>query len=83
MSPAPSFLAVRHGLTVLRIRDLRHTFAFAAASRKTLLQVAGPLPGHTQAQTTMRYALRCDARRKPTADSAAPEDAPLLGKSPS
>ncbi|EME68233.1 integrase, partial [Paramagnetospirillum caucaseum] len=40
----------------LRIHDLRHTYASMLASKKVPLQVVGALLGHTQAQTTLRYA---------------------------
>lgn len=40
----------------LRIHDLRHTYASMLASNKVPLQVIGALLGHTQTQTTLRYA---------------------------
>lgn len=40
----------------VRIHDLRHTFASVAVSHGESLYMAGRLLGHTQAQTTMRYA---------------------------
>ncbi|WP_458792307.1 tyrosine-type recombinase/integrase [Yoonia sp. MH D7] len=39
-----------------RIRDLRHTHASMAVSGGMPIQMAGPLLGHTQLQTAMRYA---------------------------
>ena len=44
------------GLDDVRIHDLRHTFASYLASGGASLLVIGKLLGHTQAQTTARYA---------------------------
>jgi integrase len=44
------------GLEDVRIHDLRHTFASIAASNGFSLPIIGALLGHTQAQTTARYA---------------------------
>ncbi|MCA1491817.1 tyrosine-type recombinase/integrase [Ensifer sp. NBAIM29] len=44
------------GLDDLRIHDLRHSFASVAASMGESLPIIGKLLGHTQAQTTARYA---------------------------
>jgi integrase len=49
-------VALPAGVDDLRMHDLRHTFASLLASRNTPLQVVGALLGHTQAQTTLRYA---------------------------
>jgi integrase len=50
-----------------RIHDLRHTFASQAISAGHTLPVIGALLGHTQAQTTLRYAhLADDPLRKAT-----------------
>lgn len=50
-----------------RIHDLRHTFASQAISAGHSLPVIGALLGHTQAQTTLRYAhLADDPLRKAT-----------------
>ena len=47
----------RHaGLTGLRIHDLRHTFASIGAGASLGLPIVGKLLGHSQAQTTARYA---------------------------
>lgn len=40
----------------VRIHDLRHTFASIGASQNLGLPIIGKLLGHTQAQTTARYA---------------------------
>lgn len=51
----------------VRIHDLRHTFASQAISAGHTLPVIGALLGHTQAQTTLRYAhLADDPLRKAT-----------------
>jgi site-specific recombinase XerD len=39
-----------------RIHDLRHTFASLLVSGGMTLPMVGRLLGHTQAQTTLRYA---------------------------
>ena len=55
----------------VRIHDLRHTFAATAASSGLSLPMIGKLLGHTQAQTTARYAhLAADPVRKANADVA-------------
>src|SRR6516225_1871223 len=44
------------GLQDVRIHDLRHSFASIAASGGMGLPIIGKMLGHTQAQTTQRYA---------------------------
>lgn len=46
----------RAGLDDVRIHDLRHTFASAAVAAGQGLPMIGKLLGHTQVQTTARYA---------------------------
>lgn len=46
----------RAGLKDARIHDLRHTFASVAVSNGFTLPMIGKLLGHTQVQTTARYA---------------------------
>ncbi len=46
----------RAGLKDVRIHDLRHTFASTAVSSGQGLPMIGKLLGHTQVQTTARYA---------------------------
>jgi len=46
----------RAGLKDVRIHDLRHTFASAAVAVGQGLPMVGKLLGHTQVQTTARYA---------------------------
>ena len=53
------------GIDDVRIHDLRHTYASIAASAGHSLPMIGKLLGHTQAQTTQRYAhLAEDTARK-------------------
>jgi integrase len=44
------------GLTRVRLHDLRHTAASIAVGQGASLPIIGRLLGHTQAQTTLRYA---------------------------
>ncbi len=46
----------RAGLEGVRIHDLRHTFASTAVAAGHSLPIIGKLLGHTQVQTTARYA---------------------------
>jgi integrase len=46
----------RAGLKEVRIHDLRHTFASTAVAAGQGLPMIGKLLGHTQVQTTARYA---------------------------
>jgi integrase len=48
------------GLTGVRIHDLRHSFASHLVSSGVSLPIVGKLLGHTQAQTTARYAHLAD-----------------------
>ncbi len=50
----------RAGLANVRIHDLRHTYASNAVSSGMPIQMVGRLLGHTQIQTTMRYAHLAD-----------------------
>jgi integrase len=49
-------IRARAGLDGVRLHDLRHSFASVAASAGLGLPIIGALLGHTQAQTTARYA---------------------------
>jgi len=56
------------GITDVRVHDLRHTYASILASSGFSLPIIGALLGHTQAQTTARYAhLFDDPLREATA----------------
>lgn len=60
-------LALPKGVLDVRIHDLRHTYASILAGRGTSLALIGALLGHTQTQTTHRYAhLADDPLRKAT-----------------
>ena len=48
------------GLDDVRIHDLRHTYASIALSGGMPIQMVGRLSGHTQLQTTLRYAHLAD-----------------------
>jgi len=48
------------GLDDVRIHDLRHTYASNAVANGMPIQMVGKLLGHTQLQTTMRYAHLAD-----------------------
>ncbi len=50
----------RAGLHDVRIHDLRHTYASNAVSSGMPIQMVGRLLGHSQIQTTMRYAHLAD-----------------------
>jgi integrase len=50
----------RAGLNDVRIHDLRHTYASMAVSGGMPIQMVGRLLGHSQLQTTMRYAHLAD-----------------------
>jgi integrase len=52
-----------------RIHDLRHTFASHLVSSGQSLEVIGKLLGHTQPQTTMRYAHLADGALRDAANS--------------
>ena len=54
----------------VRMHDLRHTYASLLASQKLSLPIIGALLGHTQAQTTMRYAHLLDAPLREATNSA-------------
>lgn len=68
--PRRSWDAIRQnaGLSNFRMHDLRHSFASFLASSGQSLLIIGALLGHTQAQTTARYAhLLDDPLRSATA----------------
>lgn len=67
----------RAGLKDVRIHDLRHTFASIAVASGHGLPMIGKLLGHTQVQTTARYAHLADDPVKIAADLVSGE----LGRS--
>lgn len=65
-------IRLRAGLPDVRIHDLRHTYASNAVSSGMPIQMVGRLLGHTQLQTTMRYAhLADDPVRRAAEENAA------------
>jgi integrase len=69
------------GLDGVRLHDLRHSFASVAASGGQSLVVIGKMLGHSQAQTTARYAhLADDPVRAASEATAARIAAALEGK---
>jgi len=61
-------LRERAGLEDVRLHDLRHSFASAAAAAGDSLLVIGKLLGHRDAKTTSRYAHLADDPLKAAAD---------------
>lgn len=57
------------GLADIRIHDLRHSFASVLVSSGKTLETIGKLLGHSQYQTTMRYAHLMDDPLREAADS--------------
>jgi integrase len=72
--------AVRHNAALedVRLHDLRHSFASAAASGGGSLLVIGALLGHAVASTTQRYAHLLDDPVTATADAASTQLAAWL-----
>lgn len=74
----------RAGLGDVRIHDLRHTFASLAVSGGMSLPMVGKLLGHTQVQTTARYAhLADDPVRQAAEEIGARLGEALTGPKPS
>lgn len=70
------------GLDDVRIHDLRHSFASVAAASGASLPMIGALLGHTQPQTTARYAhLASDPLQKLNDEVGASIAAAMAGKS--
>ena len=66
-----------------RIHDLRHTFASMAVSQGLSLPIIGAMLGHTQTQTTARYAHLYDEALKNAVElTAARIDASITGEQP-
>ena len=62
----------------VRIHDLRHTFASLLVSGGASLEMIGKLLGHTQMQTTQRYAHLLDAPLRAGLDAVASAVRPRL-----
>jgi integrase len=54
---------------LVRVHDLRHTFASHLVSKGTSLHIVGKLIGHTQASTTQRYAHLADSALRDAANN--------------
>ena len=67
----------------LRIHDMRHSFASLAASDGESLQIIGKLLGHSQVQTTARYAHLAPSPVQATADRLAGSIARAMSPKPS
>lgn len=74
-----SWLMKETGLKNFRIHDLRHTHASILVSRGQPLEVIGRLLGHTQVQTTARYAHLLDDPLRRALDGV---DAAVQGTKP-
>jgi integrase len=72
----------RAGLKDVRIHDLRHTFASTAVASGQGLSMIGKLLGHTQVQTTARYAHLAADPVKTAADQVAGSIAAALNQDP-
>ena len=64
---------VPRGRPTVRLHDLRHSFASMLVSGGTSLPVIGALLGHTQSQTTQRYAHLYDDALRAAANSVGDE----------
>ena len=64
-------IQLRSDLRDVRIHDLRHTYASLLISDGASLPMVGALLGHTQAQTTHRYAHLADHALRHVSESAA------------
>lgn len=64
-------IRIAAGLEGVRIHDLRHTFASHAVRKGVSLPLLGKLLGHSQIQTTMRYAHLADESVREAANTVA------------
>ena len=71
----------RAGIEDVRIHDLRHTFASTAVAAGQGLPMIGKLLGHTQVQTTARYAHLAADPVKAAAERVSSNIAALMGRS--
>ncbi len=67
------------GLPDVRLHDLRHTFASIGAGASLGLPIIGKLLGHTQAQTTARYAHLADDPLRKASDTIGSTIAAAMG----
>jgi len=75
-------IRAKAGLEGVRIHDLRHTFASNAVMQGQPLPIVAKLLGHTQIQTTMRYAHLADESVRDAATSVSSSLDTSLGKTP-
>lgn len=69
LKAAWSDIRIRAGIEDVRIHDLRHTSASLVLSAGVPLDIVGRVLGHTQAQTTLRYAHLSDEAGKAATDA--------------
>lgn len=74
-------IRARAGLEGVRIHDLRHTYASNALAAGLSLPMVGKLLGHTQYQTTMRYAHLADEPVREAATQVSSQVAQLMSNS--
>jgi integrase len=79
LQPLWQRVRARAGLKDARIHDLRHTFASTAVASGQGLPMIGKLLGHTQVQTTARYAHLAAVPVRNAADSVASSLQQALG----
>ena len=79
MAAARQGLELPAGLTDVRIHDLRHSFASGAVALGESLPMIGKLLGHTQVQTTARYAHLAADPVKAAAERVSGTIATMLG----
>ena len=72
-------IRARASLDDVRIHDLRHTYASNAVSSGMPIQMVGRLLGHTQIQTTMRYAHLADDPVRRAAEENAERLSAIVG----
>lgn len=75
-------IRARAGLPDVRIHDLRHTYASNAVSSGMTIQMVGRLLGHSQLQTTMRYAHLADDPVNRAAEENAARLSAAIGSPP-
>ncbi|MFZ5618833.1 MAG: site-specific integrase, partial [Pseudomonadota bacterium] len=75
-------IRAKAGLDDVRIHDLRHTYASKALASGMSLYMVGQLLGHTQYQTTMRYAHLADAPVRDAANQVANALSGIVAESP-
>ncbi len=73
-------IRIRANLEGVRIHDLRHTYASKAVNSGLPIQMVGKLLGHTQLQTTMRYAHIADEPVRQAAAQVAAGMGELMGR---